>query len=52
MGKFRQMTSELWPLIEIKNCILFVSANLSSFFYRFSSNFAYELILARSGLGL
>ena len=26
MGKFRQMTLELWPLIEVKNCIFFVSA--------------------------
>ena len=23
MGKFHQMTSELWPLIEVKNCIFF-----------------------------
>ena len=28
MGKFRQTTSELWPLIDVKNCILFVSALL------------------------
>ena len=54
MGKFRQTTSELWPLIDVKNCILFVSALLLSrvVFDRFSSNFAYELIPARSGLGL
>ena len=32
MGKFRQMTLELWPLIEVKNCILFSFplCNLSS----------------------
>ena len=50
MGKFRQMTLELWPLIEVKNCILFVSA--LQLFDRFSSNFVYELIQTRSGLGL
>ena len=32
MGKFRQMTLELWPLIEVKNCILFVSALLLEYF--------------------
>ena len=51
MGKFRQTTSELWPLIDVKNCFLFVSAH-ELVFDRFSSNFAYELIRARSGLGL
>ena len=49
MGKFRQMTLELWPLIEVKNCIFFVSISNLVVFDRFSSNFAYELIPARSG---
>ena len=33
MGKFCQMTLELWPLIEVKNCIFFSFplSNLSSF---------------------
>ena len=32
MGKFRQMTLELWPLIEVKNCFFsFLLSNLSSF---------------------
>ena len=52
MGKCRQMTLELWPLIEVK--IAFCSFPLSYLvvFDRFSSNFAYELIPTRSGLGL
>ena len=35
MGKFRQMTLELWPLIEVKIAFFFSSvplSNLSSFF--------------------
>ena len=33
MGKFRQITLELWPLIEVKLCIffLFPLSNLRSF---------------------
>ena len=33
MGKFRQTISELWPLIDVKNCIFFSFplSNLSSF---------------------
>ena len=37
MGKFREMTLELRPLIEVKKCIFFFSFPLSNlvFFYRF-----------------
>ena len=53
MGKFRQTTLELWPLIEVKNCIFVRFRSLTwVVFDQFSSNFAYELILTRSGLGL
>ena len=49
MGKFCQLSPELWPLIDVKN--LFPLSFLS-IFGRFSSNFVLELILCRSGLGL
>ena len=45
MGKFRQISIELWPLIYVK--ISFPGSILS-----ISSKFIYELILGRSGLGL
>ena len=42
MGNFRQISTELWPLIYLK----------VSFPCKFSSNFVQEFILRRSGLGL
>ena len=48
MGKFRQLSQELWPLIYVKNSF----PPSTAFFDRFSSNFLEELILGRSGLGL
>ena len=30
MGKFRQITLELWPLIDVKNCLFFFSFPLSN----------------------
>ena len=53
MGKFRQTNLRVMAL-DLRLKIAFCSfplSNLSSF-DRFSSNFAYELIPARSGLGL
>ena len=35
MGKFRQMTLELWPLIEVKNCFFFRFRSLTKFFTDF-----------------
>ena len=35
MGKFRQMTLELWPLIEVKKCILFSFPLSNLVIYRF-----------------
>ena len=37
MGKFRQLSPELWPLIDVKN--LFPLSIFAHFFDRFSSNF-------------
>ena len=48
MGKFQQISTELWPLIDVRNLF---SLSLA-FLYRFSSNLARELILGRSVLGL
>ena len=49
MGKFRQISTELWPLIYVK--ILFPGSILS-IIDRFSSNFVYEFIPGMSDLGL
>ena len=49
MGKFRQISTELWPLIDVRNWFSFSIFGIS---YRFSSNFARELILGRCILGL
>ena len=49
MGKFRQISTELLPFICIENTFRSLSP---SFFGRLSSNFVYELIFSRSGLGL
>ena len=51
MGKFRQICTELWPLIDVTSEIGFHSLSLA-FLYRFSSKFARELILGRSVFGL
>ena len=48
MGKFRQISTELWPLIYVK--ISFPGSR--AFIDQFSSNFVQEFILRRSGLGL
>ena len=48
MGKFRQISTELLPLICVEN---WFSRSLShSFFGQLSSNFVNELIFRRSGL--
>ena len=47
MGKFRRISTELWPLIDVRH---WFSLDLS-FLYRFSSNLVKELILGRSVLG-
>ena len=44
MGKFRQISTELWPLIDVKHLFLLSLA----YFDWFSSNFAWELMLGRS----
>ena len=49
MGKFRQISTDLWPCIDNKNS--FPSSILSSF-DQFSSNFVRELTLGKSALGL
>ena len=49
MGKFCQLSQELWPLIDVKSSF---PLSILSIFGRFSSNFVKELILGRSGLGL
>ena len=49
MGKFRQISIELLPFICVEN---WVPCSISLIFCRLSSNFVYELIFSRSGLGL
>ena len=49
MGKFRQLSQELWLLIDVKSSF---PLSFLSIFDRFSSNFVYELILGRSGFEL
>ena len=50
MGTFCQLSSELWPLIDVRN--LFLPSIFAKKFFRFSSNFVCELILGRCVLGL
>ena len=49
MGKFRRLSPELWPLIDIRNSF---SLSFFAIFCRFSSNFVCELIFGRRVLGL
>ena len=49
MGKFRRISTELLPFIRVEN---WFSCSISLIFGRLSSNFVYELIFIRSGLGL
>ena len=49
MGKFRQISTQLLPFIRVEKGFRALS---HSFFGHLSSNFAYELIFRRSGLGL
>ena len=50
MGKFRQISTELWPLIDVRNWFsLSIFGTSLRFFF---SNFACELILESSVLGL
>ena len=49
MGKFQQISTELWPLIDVRN---WFSLSIFGIFDRFSSNLVQELILGRSVLGL
>ena len=48
MDKFRQISTELLPLICVEN---WFSCFIFGILGRLSSNFVYELILGRSGLG-
>ena len=48
MGKFRQISTELLPLMYVENWFL---CSILGIFGRVSSNFLYELILGRNGLG-
>ena len=48
MGKFRQISTELLPLIYVENWFL---CPILGIFGRFSSNFVYKLILGRSDSG-
>ena len=40
MGKFRQMTLELWPLIEVKNCLIevknFINMEAETWYFKMS----------------
>ena len=47
MRKFRQISTELWPLIYLKNSFI-----LRHLLTTFSPNFVYGFISGRSGLGL
>ena len=49
MDKFRQISTELLLFICVENWFCTLSR---AFFGRLSSNFVYELIVKRSGLGL
>ena len=49
VGKICQITTELWPLIDVQ---IAFSLSVLSIFDRFSSSFVKELTLGRSGLGL
>ena len=48
MGKFLQISTELWPLIYVKISFL---ASILSIIDQFSSNFVYEFNSGKSGLG-
>ena len=48
MGKFRQISTDILPLIYVENWFL---CSIFGIFGRFFSNVLYELILGRSGLG-
>ena len=50
MGKFWQISTELGPLIDVRNWFSFFLS--LAFLYRFSSNLVWELILGMSVLGL
>ena len=50
MGKFRQLSPELWPLIDVKNSFqLSILSIFGPIFFKLSIRFD---ILRRSGLGL
>ena len=49
MGKFRQISTELWPLIDVRN---WFSLSIFGIPLPIFSNFGRELIFVRSVLGL
>ena len=49
MEKFRGISTQLLPLIRVEN---WFQCSISRIFGRLPSNFVYQLIFKRSGLGL